>query len=537
MMQIDRFLTELSDLLARLGGDGVNERLLAHAAGLRPGQRAAFLEVFRGATMSSDDRLLADVAQVIAQLEAFEPDEWVPRRRSRFHYDDEYDNGKDAELMGAVDDLLVALGERFIAGRLAVAADGYDRVLSALVAVAEESTISANADLLREARDRLLWHLSRSGQGEPAHRAAAMGELIERTATLVGTPTASELLVPHPTLGALETDVLREFAQLVWLQVCAGSAWQNRQLLNLALQLREHLDGWAGVLMLAHDDNPVRLGVYGWAVNELEDRQQLEQAADLAMEALADMGNSYEIAELADHASAILRSLDRTIEARAASMRAWLAAPSVRRLELLLDAAADEAGLVVSQVAARPPTNAHLAAIVAVLDRDLDTALTCAQVDRRAHTYGYTETARLLVAACCRVGAGSDVDALAHKMFVLAINDRHVHMDALVATRLGRTPSESPVNPMALRLLDAVAEMDADPARVADAQWVVEAYTAAVLESKERALYGAAAEMVVLLDRTSTAAIGTQRSAIVRNFEQRYNRFSAFRAELKRAAR
>lgn len=121
---VGELLSELVRRLDQLGPAGVRTALEHHARSLRPSQRAGFLEIFAASSPAgSSEDLLDEVERVVGELDELPLRQWDGYRSWR-------DDGEDddyATESADIDDLLIAAGERFLAGDVDVAVAAHRR--------------------------------------------------------------------------------------------------------------------------------------------------------------------------------------------------------------------------------------------------------------------------------------------------------------------------------------------------------------------------------------------------------------------------
>lgn len=527
-LPIDSFLDELIRRLDTLGPDGVREALLAHARSLRPSQRQAFLEQFATANVADGTTLLAEIDRFVGDVGALQGRPW--RRSHRWGHDEP---AFPAESL-AIEDLLVAAGERFLAGDIGTAGVAYEKLLSAVVSTIDDDRnidFDLDADITSEARDRLLWCLAHGDGVAPGERARRIIDAIDATGVLMPMPRGDGFVRAHPDLAPVEDAVLRAVVAQIDECPTIGAGWRQRSWHELSLQLREHLDGIDAAIGFVREAQVPQLDGYRWLTDRHIELGALGTAAGLAVEALDRCRDSWDLATLADTAAELCAHLGRADAAASAAMRAWRAHPTAARLETICDLAVPDA---VAAIASSPPDDRSLAATVAILAGDLVSAVNAAQRSDPGGRIGEHAATRLVVAACCH-GAGP---AAPHALIATTISTacRALHHDALETLR-HRPPNLPDPNriPLESRLLGALAQLTPDPARLDDARALVDAVTETVLGAKQRHHYATAAELVVLVAHTAEAINATPASETVAHFDNRYRRFPAFRTELRTA--
>lgn len=548
---VGEFLDELSARLDALGTGGVTDRLMARAQGLRPSERDAFLAIFNAApTAASDgDDVLELVAVFVHGLERRLDDRpdpsWYHRRGGWNDWDDEEDDGDD-DLIAELDDLFGLLGERFLAGDVVVALTGYEQLLGAVVSMIDHPSgvsLGGSDEIAREAFTRALWCAATLPEETAAGRALRFVALYDDFGD-VGWPTLVEVIAVSPGRDCPPDETLAAIALL--LRDVSLGVWDNRRRRELLCEITFRLDGEAGMLALARDlTSSARLETYQWLVAHYRSKPDQTAAATAADEALDALGDSHELAALADVGAHLHRELGNDEAARGADLRAWSVSPTSARLEWVLndlvELGSDARAEVMDELAATSDVSSDLLVILAILRGDLDEV--SAGGGWRVPTRAVEVADRLVFAAYVGAGAGVRLPGVDH-MIRNAIGPRAggAHLEALAARRtavLAGGGGELPAPPRRLvdATLAAVTALPSDPARLDDANALLDRSAAVVLGGKLRGAYGLVAEMVVVLAEGLDAAGRVPRELTVERYDREYRRFSAFRKELAAAVR
>ena len=531
---LSAFQAALTRRLDELGPDGLRALLERRAAVLRPAERQAFLALLDPVEggkppppTASIDRDLVAFADAVA---AMPPSQ---RWRWRERWDDDEDEPLPAE--GAVaEDLLVAIGERLLAGDVAWAVGAYEQVFRVIASTeADERDIELGVDraLATEARNRWLWAIATS---EPAVDEAGrrMAEAVELSEFGTDALVLDDIVSARPGAGPIADEVLRAFAAALTDDFAGRPAWDGRRRLVLAFEIGVRLDGVDVLVDAARSGTVPRLDTYRWLVAHVSAAGELERAAALGDEALAAEGRSYEVVGLADEVALLWLRLGRPERALATQCRSWECRPTVVCLERVLDAA-DAAGRpgVPDEVVEHPSESRFLQGALALLAGRIDEAIApVAGVERQASHDGYAAD-RLVVAAACHGAVGGSVGP------TLRVAVAHACRRAETAGwfELERSVHREPETPLADRLVAALDGLAPEPARLPIARKRVDALAERVLGAKERPAYETVAEVVVLLAQTTAAVDGTDAAAVIADYDHRYRRFSAFRRELREA--
>lgn len=531
------FLAELSRRLDALGPAGVRAAIEQQAAALRPSERADFLALFEPigepAATAALDVDVDDFAAMVRRLPPASP--W--RGRERWDDDDDYDDFED-EQTGAEslygEDLLVAIGERFLGGDVAWAAGAYERVFDVLRSTVDDDRgldLTVDRALGSEARNRLLWALGTT-VSDPGEAADRMVAALQRTEFNADEPTLADLQTARPGGEPIGEPVLRAFADALIVDVTTRPAWQSGRRLRLALAIRAALDGVDAVVEGARAGETPRLATYGWVVDHLIEAGEEQRAAELGEEALAAESRSYDLAELADTVASLWRRLDQPDKALSAQCRSWACRPTVVCLERVLDAAeaADQEG-VPAAVDDHPASNHFLQVSVHVLAGRIDQAVTPPTgPDNNLSRDQNAGTRLAIVTACHTSGGGELAPATADALTYLC---QRAEMAGWFDLRR-RADTWSPTQ-LADRLAVALAAAPTDPERIVAARLLVDRLAERVLGAKDRPAYSVVAAMVVLLAVAANSVDGTPATTVIDEFDTRYRRFAAFRAELREA--
>jgi len=536
-ISIAELLAVLEQRLQQLGDTGVRNAVIAHAAALRPSQRQAWLDIFQGSHATTKDDLLARVDACVAEVREAAADDADDRRWSRSrHWDDDDDEPRFADESQTMEDLLVEVGERFVAGDIETAMVAYDRLLQALgESYDSDHSLQLNVEsgLCQEARDRLVWcHAHRASTGAIDLDAGVrlMVAAIEEHSLAAGTPRLADLLAVHPTLPPIGALVLRTLLGHLVSPLAAPSGWPQHDALALTLELRAHLDGMDAVVEQARrEDQPRRVEIYAWLVERTG-------SADLVMEALEGCSDSYPLAGLADLGVGLMAAVGRGADAAEVAARAVRAGPTVARLETALDTA--ELAGNDQQLSARElfaggqPADAMLALALTMLRGE-----PVAPLPETLHRLGPAGTAAVQLAATAWCASAGGVTKSTAKVVAAACghDDPFSVMVALRAERHGPPPTARVA--LADRLVAALRELPRDPDGLELARAEVDAFAGEVTASKSRRAYATVARLVVLLGEASEASGGLRATGVVAEYDQRYRRFSAMRAELSKAAR
>ncbi len=529
------FQAALARRLDELGPEGLRALLERRAAGLRPSEREAFLALLDPIegdeapppATAAIDRDLAAFAEAVARM--------PPSRRWawRDRWDDDEDEPLPAE--GAVaEDLLVAIGERFLAGDVAWAAGAYERVFAVVATTVDDDRgieLGVERALATEARNRLLWAIATT---EPEAAAAGRRMTVAVELCELGTDALAleDVLTARPGSDPVPDDVLRAFAAALSSDVDHRAPWDRRGRLALACEIRVRLDGIDAVVASARSGALRRLDTYRWLVRHLAAAGEIERAAELGDEALTGERRSYDLADLADEVAALWLQLGRPESALVAQCRSWQCRPTVLCLERVLDAA-DAAGQpgVPDAVDERPSGSRFLQAAVHVLAGRLDDAIAPVAGTEHQSSHDRYAADRLIVAAACHASMAGPL----RPEIAGAIRQACSRAEMAGWFELDRHPRPEPPTPLADRLLAALAAVPADPARIDVARQRVALLAERVLGAKDRPAYEIAAAMVVLLAQTTALVGGGEAATVIDEYDYRYRRFSAFRGELRDA--
>lgn len=342
-------LSELARRLDQIGPAGVRTALERQAWSLRPSQRAGFLGVFVASSPAgSAEDLLDEVERVVGELDDLSPRHWDGYRSWR-------DDGEDDDYAmesADIDDLFIAVGERFLAGDVDVAVAAYRRLFDAIAGTVDDDrgvTLAPDVELIAEAATRLMWIVVRTAPDRVA-------DVVDDYRLVAPMPSLAAILHAHPDLGPPAADALRTAADALMDRSANGPEWEARQSFGLALEMRAHVDGLDAVVAMARADTPERLEVTAWVVDRLIEDGRLDEATTLAHDTMAVTASSHRLAVLADTAANVDAQLGRPAFAAAAT--AWAAHPTISRLEAVLDAASpNERTSFIAATAEHPPTD------------------------------------------------------------------------------------------------------------------------------------------------------------------------------------
>lgn len=553
-------LDRLDRALARLGPDGVADALRRHLSDLPPGQREDFLQVVEADAPGDDPGLLADVATVVDELPRA-VDELVGTRwrRARRHRWDEWDHDdlEDSPVAAMVDDLYRRLGERFLAGDTATAITGYRRLFEAAVAAVDDPSavdIGGRPDTAREAFARMVHGLLTEPDAPAADRATAAVDALDTFRIALPVPTVAEVIDARPGgLGGGDATLT------AWRDACEREAralqsWEGRGAHAWLVDLVCRLDGPDALARLAADGTyPHRVDVYDAWIDQLVADGRLDDAIAAARQGLDAITGPLDRARLADRAVDLHRSAGDHVAAVDAGLRAVRDEPTLWRLRRLLDDAdvAGRADAVVSELVDAVGAHGHARplvriAVLILAGRLDDLARVVTGADGHSRVWDDRRSSATVAAGALLLGcrdAPGDTAARRCRQLVDAVDrpgieDEHRHALSALRQRRRRGQQADPdPGPLGPRLRAAVAAASADAARLAQGRQVVERTAEAVLGAKDRADYGTVAAMVVALAHTTEAVAGTPADDVIGEFDARYRRFSAFRAELRDAAR
>lgn len=527
------FQAALAERLDELGPDGLRALLERRAATLRPSERVAFLALLDPVEgedappppTASIDRDIAAFADAVARMPPSQ--RWGWRER----WDDDEDEPLPSE-GGVAEDLLVAIGERFLAGDVAWAAGAYERVFAVVATTVDDDRgieLGVDRALATEARNRLLWAIATT---EPQAAAAGrrMADAVELCELGTDALTLEDVLTALPGSGPVPDDVLRAFAAALSSDVDDRSPWDRRGRLALACEIVARLDGVDAVVAGARSGVLPRLDTYRWLVRHLAAAGEVERAAELGDEALTGERRSYDLADLADEVAALWLQLGRPESALVAECRSWQCRPTVICLERVLDAA-DAAGRpgVPDAVDERPSGSRFLQAAVHVLADRLDEAIGPVAGTEHHSSHDRYAADRLVVAAACHASLAGPV----RPEIAGAVHQACSRAEMAGWFELDRHPGREPATPLADRLIAALAAVPADPARLDVACQRVALLAERVLGAKDRPAYAIVAAMVVLLAQTTAIVDGGEPATVIDEYDHRYRRFSAFRGELR----
>lgn len=402
------FLDQLGRRLDDLGPAGVRAAVERRAQTVRPSERDEFLALFDpvddAPAVSALDEEIERFARQVAHLPP--ASRWGWRHRWDDEDDEYYDDTARVESRLA-DDLLVAIGEHFLAGEVTWAASAYERVFAVVRSTIDDDRgldLAVDRALGSEARNRLVWAVvaTAPGPGEAAPRMVAALEAAEFSADAA---TLDDLLAARPGSDPIADNVLRAFADAL-VADDDGTVLDTRRRLHLALEIRTRLDGVDAVIDDARTGGPRRLATYQWLVDHLTDTGQLERAAELGEEALAAERSSYDVASLADDVAALWRRLDRPERVLGAQCRSWESRPTVACLERVLDAVeATGAEGVPSTVLDHPAGARFLQVAVGLLAGTIDEAVS-PPLPTRGKSHDRYAADRLAIAAACQIAVG-----------------------------------------------------------------------------------------------------------------------------------
>ncbi len=529
-LDLARFSMSSRGRLDALGPEGVRSAIDRRAASLRPSQRDDFLELFGPPAPTPVDELEAAINRFLGDIERLAPvDRWHGRDGWS---DDEFEASPEAE---TCEDLLVAVGERFLAGDITWVTGAYQRIFSAVTELIDDDRgieITVDVELASEARDRLLWCLADSAADAPA-AAEAMLACLDRTELVTRAPTVSELVSAHPARAPIDDDTLRAFANLIIDGAAESKPWEARWRLGLALEIRTQLDGVDAVLVAARTAGGRRLHIYEWIVEHLRSNGEAARAADLADEAIDGEPNSWPVADLADTAADLWRELAQPEHAWNAQERAWVCNPTITRLERLLDdAEATGRHALAEGFRVAAATDGFLAVALAVLDGDPGAAIAAAQQANVNGRVGYAAQ-QLAIASACRAATAAVssrlVDEIVNDALARATRSERRH-DPFDDDRRGAATG------LGERLQRSFASLPIEPGAIGDARRLVDEVAETVLGAKDRRHYRIVATVVVLLAHSSGALGASSLNDVIEEYDRRYRRFSTFRGELRDTA-
>ena len=529
------FQAALAERLDGLGPDGLRTLLERRAATLRPSEREAFLALFDPVEgddapppTASIDWDLAAFAEAVARM--------PPSRRWgwRERWEDDEDEPLPAE--GAVaEDLLVAIGERFLAGDVAWAAGAYEQVFTVLRSTVDDDRdieLGVDRALASEARNRLLWAIATT-EPEAAAAGRRMADAVELCDHDTDALALEDVVAARPGSDPVASEVLRAFADALTEELSALPPWDRRRRLSLACEIGFRLDGVDAVVAAVRSGAMPRLDTYRWLVSHLAASGEPQRAAELGDEALAGERRSYDVADLADEVAALWLQLGHPESALAAQCRSWQCRPTVICLERVLDAA-DAAGRpgVPDAVDEHPSGSRFLQAAVHVLAGHLDDAIAPVAGTEHQSSHDRYAADRLAIATACHASMAGPV----RPEIAGAVHHACSRAEMAGWFELDRHRDREPPTPLAERLLTALAAVPADPARLDVARQRVAALAERVLGAKDRPAYEIVAAMVVLLAQTTASVDGGEPATVIDEYDYRYRRFSAFRGELRDAS-
>lgn len=558
-------LARLDRAIENLGPEGLADTLRRHVHQLRPAERDAFVAMFEATAPAGDASLLDEVAATVEDLpqvvDELVDDRW--RRRRRHRWDDPWaGDGEASVVRGSVDDLYRRLGERFLAGDTATAVEGYRRLLDAAAAAVDDPGgvhVSGSEDIAREGFARLARALLEDTSQSPGDRVAAAVEALDGYHLVVPVPTVAEVLDARPDGlagdGGLAGDeeILEAWLDASEREARARLSWEGRPFHNWLVDLVARRDGTDGLARLASDATyPHRVQAYHSWIDQLEEVGRIDDAVAAAVQAVEALDVPAERARLADRLAGLHRSAGDRGAAVAAGSGAVRDDPTLYRLRCVLDdaraAGLDErrvASDLVAAVDAHGDASPLVRVAVLVLAARLEHLTAVIRGDGRSGRVWHEHRASDVVAAGalllgCRPAA-DDVAARLGAGLVDTVDDPRLdeHRRAMLALarRGGRTaePGIGP-GPLGPVLRESIAATAADVARLQHASDVVAATADSVLGAKERADYATVARMVVALAHTAAAVDGTPAEQTIADYDLRFRRFSAFRAELRTAS-
>ena len=331
------FMAALDRRLDTLGAEGVNAALRAAAGRLAPSERPAFLAMFDPLPVVSVDGLVAEIeAFVVGHRHGEDGSDDRRRYRNEWWDDDEVPRSS-----GEADDLFGRLGERFIAGDWAVAAEGYRRLLYVAVADVDSPdgcVVGGSHEVVQEALARYARCLVAGGSEPVERRAARVIEALGDLGSSLGTPSLAEVLNSHPdSVEDLEA-MLAELGALAEDRARSDAAWTVSHFQTLALDIAVLLGGPDGVARLARDRSGQRPDrVWERWMIELVAVGRFAEAIEVGAEAIATLGSSRERARVADLHAANQRSTGDPRGALGTDVVAFSDAPSLGRLRQVLD--------------------------------------------------------------------------------------------------------------------------------------------------------------------------------------------------------
>ncbi|MCB1017739.1 MAG: hypothetical protein KDB10_21815 [Acidimicrobiales bacterium] len=533
------FQAALAARLDALGPEGLRAVLERRAATLRPSEREAFLALFDPVAASVESAPVGANAAIEEDLAAFADAVARMPPSQRWQWRERWDDDEDEPLPaeGAVaEDLLVAIGERFLAGDVAWAADAYEQVFAVVQSTFDDDRdidLGVDRALASEARNRLLWAIATT-EPDPVAAGRRMAAGLELCDDATDGLTLDDLLVARPGGDPVADEVLRAFATAlsVDLDLDLLPSWDRRRRLALAFEVGVRLDGVDTVVAGARSGTMPRLDTYRWLVSHLADTGDVERAVALGEEALADERRSYDVADLADEVARLALRIGRPESALAAQCRSWACRPTVICLERVLDAA-EAAGRpgVPAVVDDHPSGSRFLQAAVHLLAGRFDEAIAPATGSEHLSSHDRYAADRLVIAAACQGAAGGPV----RPAVCVAVHDAGRRAEMAGWFERDPSPDRPTATPLAERLLATLGAVNADPARLEMARRRVDHLAERVLGAKDRPAYETVAAMVVLLAQTAAAVEGAEAATVVDEYDHRYRRFPAFRGELRDA--
>lgn len=363
---LGEFLTELEERLRALTADDLRALLLRYAERLPASERREFAGIFTGARRTVTSQSPSgprdadqDDPTLPSDIDAF------AERVSGGAYFQDWGWDHDAEQerawgdeswTGEMDDLFARAADLFLAGDMAAAGDAYGRLLDAFELDGEVGTFcgpAAAVDMVSadvgEAAARCLRALYETTPA--ADRAAAV---YDRYASL-------HHLARSLSLHAIDGTRREELPDLDlflpdWIDVLAERPdpvrfwdYERQRLLTEAAMWRYGADG---IAELARRPGPHQSATYLDWIDALTGIDRLTDAADAAREglALADVP-AERAAGIADRLAVITLRQGDPAASLDASLQAWRAAPTRRRL-LTMTTAADAAGELAGTLAA-----------------------------------------------------------------------------------------------------------------------------------------------------------------------------------------
>lgn len=482
---------------------------------------------------------MAPIASAVAQLGR--RDEW----------EDESD-GQGPIVRGSVDDLYRRLGERFLAGDTATAVAGYRRLLDAAAAAVDEPSgvyVSGSDDVAREALARLVRALLEDRSQPVESRATAAVDALDTYRYAAITPTVDEVVDARSGGFGDDPSPLR-----AWLDACEREArarlsWDGRPFHDWLVELVARLDGADGLSRLATDATyPHRVQACEAWLDRLEDAGRVDDAVAAATGVVDTLDRSLDRAGLADRLARLHRNSGDRAAACAAGLRALRDDPSLYRLRHVRDDAesSDQLEEVTAELVDATDRDGFAAPMVRIAVLALAGGLGDVAADHTGDgPFGggpvERRDATSVGVGLLLLGSRTAHDDLAARLCeqLVATIDQPRHDDHRLAPwqEVRGRQSEPEPDPAELgpRLCAAVTATPPTTAHLGPARDLVAAFADRVLGAKLRARYATVARLVVALAHTTAEVDGTPAAEVIAEYDARFRRFSAFRAELRTA--